>query len=126
MRRQIHRHKEVGLINRKGQGNNGSRRWTTIASLIGWPTTTPTATASPAASNTFSTATTYTPSTQGKDFLAMLEEDPQAHILRLIDWINTHNFAEGQRVQTFPIILAGEARLWYQSIYLFQGKWEEL
>ena len=40
--------------------------------------------------------------------------------------MDTHNFAEGQRVQRFPLTLAGEAKLWYQSIHSFQGKWEEL
>ena len=38
-------------------------------------------------------------------------EDPEAHLLRTIEWIDTHNFAAGQRVQKFRLILVGEARL---------------
>ena len=32
----------------------------------------------------------------------------------------------GQRIQRFPLTIAGETRLWYQSIHPFQGNWEEL
>ena len=53
-------------------------------------------------------------------------QDPDAHILWVIDWMATHNFAPGQRVQRFLLTLADEARLWHQSIYPFQGNWEEL
>ena len=52
--------------------------------------------------------------------------DPEANILRTIEWMNTCNFAEDQGVQRFPLTLAGEARLWYQSIHPFQGNWEKL
>ena len=60
------------------------------------------------------------------EFLGKPEEDPEAHILRTIDWSDTHNFAPDQRVQRFPITLGGEARLWYQSIHPFQGNLDEL
>ena len=29
----------------------------------------------------------------------MPQQDPEAHVLRMIDWIYTHDFALGQRVQ---------------------------
>ena len=38
------------------------------------------------------------------------EGDPEVHIHWLINWMDTHNFAPDQRVQRFPLILAGEAR----------------
>ena len=53
------------------------------------------------------------------------EEDPGAHILRIIDWMDTHNFVVVQRVRRFPLILTG--RLGYGvSVNPFQGNWEEL
>ena len=39
------------------------------------------------------------------------EEDTEAYILRMIDWMDTHNFAMGQRVQGFPLTLADEVQL---------------
>ena len=54
------------------------------------------------------------------------EKDLEAYILRTIDCMDTHNFAAGQTVQRFPLTLAGEARLWYQSIPPFQGNLEDL
>ena len=35
-------------------------------------------------------------------------EDPEAYILRMIEWMDTHNFAADQKVQRFPLILASE------------------
>ena len=60
------------------------------------------------------------------EFLGEPEEDPEAHILQMIRWVDTHNFAAGQRVQRFPLTLAGESRLWNQFMHLFPGIWEEL
>ena len=54
------------------------------------------------------------------------DEDPEAQILRTIDWMDTHNFTPNQRIQRFPLTLTGEARLWYQSIHPFQGNLEDL
>ena len=39
------------------------------------------------------------------------EEDPETHLLRIVDWMDTHNFAADQRVRKFALTLAGEARL---------------
>ena len=55
------------------------------------------------------------------EFSGMPEEDPEAHIFRIIDWMDTRNFASGQKVQRFLLILEGEAKLWYQSIHSFLG-----
>ena len=55
------------------------------------------------------------------DFSGEPKEDPEVHILRTINWMDTHNFVAGQIVQRFPLTLVGEARLWYQSIHLYQG-----
>ena len=60
------------------------------------------------------------------EFLGKQDEDPEAHVLRMIYWMYTHSFATGQRVQTFLLMQAGKARLWYQSIHTFQGTWKEL
>ena len=53
-------------------------------------------------------------------------EGLEAHLHRTIDWMETHNFAADQRVRRFLLTLAGEARLWYQSIHPFQDNLEEL
>ena len=60
------------------------------------------------------------------EFSGKPEEDPEAHKLRMIGWIDTCNFSTGQSVQICPLSLAGEARLWYWSIHPVQGNWEEL
>ena len=54
------------------------------------------------------------------------EEDPEADLLRTIDWIDMHNFVGDQRVRRVPLTSAGEARLLYQTIHPFQGNWKEL
>ena len=41
------------------------------------------------------------------------EEDVEAHLLRMNDWMNTHDFPEDVKVQRFCLILTGKARLWY-------------
>ena len=53
------------------------------------------------------------------------EENPEAHIPSTIDWMDTHNFVEGQTIQRLSLMPAGEMTLWYQSIHPFQGTWEE-
>ena len=44
------------------------------------------------------------------------EEDVEAHLLRTNDWMNTHDFPDGVKVQRFCLTLMGEARLWYASL----------
>ena len=43
-------------------------------------------------------------------------DDVEAHFLRTNDWMHTHAFPEGVKVQRLCLILVGEARLWYESL----------
>ena len=45
-----------------------------------------------------------------------LEEDVEAHLLRTIDWMTTHDFPDDQKVRRFCLTLSGEARLWYETL----------
>ena len=42
------------------------------------------------------------------------------------DWMNTHNFPGGVKVQRFYLTLTGEVRLWYASLEPIAAKWQEL
>ena len=44
------------------------------------------------------------------------EEDVEAHLLRMNDWMNTHDFPEDVKVQRFCLTCMGEARSWYAFI----------
>ena len=39
------------------------------------------------------------------------EEDVDTHLLRTNDWMNTHDFLDGEKVQRFCLTLTGEPRL---------------
>ena len=39
------------------------------------------------------------------------DEDAEAHLLRTIDWMDTHNFPNDQKVRRFCLTLTSEARL---------------
>ena len=54
------------------------------------------------------------------------EEDVEAHLLRTNDWMNTHDFPDGVKVQRFCLTLMGEARLWYASLEPIVMIWQEL
>ena len=54
------------------------------------------------------------------------EEDVEAHLLRTNDWMNTHDFPDGVKVQRFCLTLTGEARLWYASLEPIAMTWPEL
>ena len=54
------------------------------------------------------------------------EEDVEAHLLRMNDWMNTHDFPEDVKVQRFGLTLMGEARLWYASLEPIMMMWQEL
>ena len=45
-----------------------------------------------------------------------LEEDAEAHLLRMNDWMDTHNFQDQVKVRRFCLTLVGEARLWYKLL----------
>ena len=44
------------------------------------------------------------------------DEDVETHLLRINDWMDTHAFQEGDKVQRFCLTLVGEDRLWYESL----------
>ena len=39
-----------------------------------------------------------------------------AHLVRTNDWMDTHQFQEGVKVQRFCLTLVGEVRLWRESL----------
>ena len=43
-------------------------------------------------------------------------EDVEAHLLRTNDWMNTHDFPDGVKIQRFCLALMAGARLWYASL----------
>ena len=51
-------------------------------------------------------------------------EDAEAHLLHTNNWMNTHHFVEGVKVQRFYLTLLGEARLWYHSLEPFNVDWQ--
>ena len=52
------------------------------------------------------------------EFSGKPEEDAESHLLSTRDWMEAHNFPEGEKVRCFCITLIGEARLWYESLAL--------
>ena len=50
------------------------------------------------------------------EFSGKPEEDAEAHLLRMNNWMDTHQFQKGVKVQRFCLTLVGEARLWYKSL----------
>ena len=49
--------------------------------------------------------------------------DAEAHILRMNDWMDTHQFQESVKIL---LTLVGEARLWYASIRPINVDWQGL
>ena len=61
------------------------------------------------------------------DFSGKPEEDAEAHLLCLNDWMEAHCFDEEIKVQRFCLTLLGEVRLWYQSLEpLGETTWAQL
>ena len=58
------------------------------------------------------------------EFASKPEEDAEAHLFRMNDWIDTHQFPEGVKVQRFCLTLVGEARLWYESLRPINVDWQ--
>ena len=50
------------------------------------------------------------------EFSGKPEEDAEAHLLRMNDWMDTHAFPEDVKVQHFCLTLVEETRLWYESL----------
>ena len=60
------------------------------------------------------------------EFTGKLDEDVEACLLRTNDWMDTHTFLEGTKVQRFCLTLVGEARLWYASCRPIALDWNGL
>ena len=60
------------------------------------------------------------------EFAGKPEEDAEVHLFRTNDWMDTHAFQEGVRVQHFCLTLVGEARLWYESLRPVNIDWLSL
>ena len=60
------------------------------------------------------------------EFSGKPEEDAEAHLLRTNDWMEAHNFQDKQKVRRFCLALAGEARLWYETLGIAQLNWDAL
>ena len=58
------------------------------------------------------------------EFSGKPDEDAEAHLLHTNDWMDTHHFIDGVKVQRFSLTLFGEARLWYQSLEPINGDWQ--
>ena len=59
------------------------------------------------------------------EFSGKPEENAEAHLLRMNDWMDTHQFQEGVKVQRFCITLVG-ARLWSKSLRPINVDWQGL
>ena len=50
------------------------------------------------------------------EFAGKLDEDVETHPLRTNDWMDTHAFLEGVKVQQFCLMMVGKARLWNELL----------
>ena len=57
------------------------------------------------------------------EFSGKPEEDAESHLLSMRDWMEAHNFPEGEKVRHFRVTLIGEARLWYESLAPLDNDW---
>ena len=60
------------------------------------------------------------------EFSGKPEEDAESHLLSTRDWMEAHNFPEGEKVRRFRVTLIGEARLWYESLAPLDNDWPTL
>ena len=60
------------------------------------------------------------------EFSDKQEEDAESHLLSTRDWMETHNFPEGEKERHFRVTLIGEARLWYESLAPLDNDWPTL
>ena len=60
------------------------------------------------------------------EFSGKPEEDAESHLLSTRDWMEVHNFPEGEKVRHFRVTLIGEARLWYESLAPLDNNWPAL
>ena len=50
------------------------------------------------------------------EFSGKPKEDAESHLLSMRDWMEAHNFPEGEKVRHFRVTLIGEVWLWYESL----------
>ena len=60
------------------------------------------------------------------EFSGKPEEDVESHLLSTRDWMEVHNFLEGEKARHFRTTLIGEAGLWYESLALLDNDWPTL
>ena len=60
------------------------------------------------------------------EFSGKPKEDVESHLLSTRDWMEAHNFPDGDKVRPFCLTLIGEARLWYDSLALLDDDWPAL
>ena len=60
------------------------------------------------------------------EFSGKPEEDAESHLLSTRDWMEAHNFLEGEKVRRFRVTLIGEARLWYELLAPLDNDWSTL
>ena len=60
------------------------------------------------------------------EFSGKPDKGVEAHLLRTNNWMDTHQFQEGEKVQRFCLILEGKARLWYESLRPINVDWQGL
>ena len=60
------------------------------------------------------------------EFSGKPEEDAESHFLSTRDWMEAHNFPEGEKVRHFRVTVIGEARLWYESLAPLDNDWPAL
>ena len=60
------------------------------------------------------------------EFSGKPDGDAEAHLLSTNDWMTTHHFVEGVKVQRICLTLLGEARLWYHSLEPINEDWQGL
>ena len=60
------------------------------------------------------------------EFSGKPNEDAEAHLLHINNWMNAHHSIEGVKVQRFCLTLLGEARLWYHPLEPINVDWHGL
>ena len=60
------------------------------------------------------------------EFSGKPEEDAESHLLSTRDWMEAHNFPEGDKVRHFCLTLIGEARVWYELLAPLDDDWPAL
>ena len=98
-----------------------SSSWPCIASTTTGPSTTGSCWCCTCSSNFYQNWISKKPEFSGKP-----EEDAESHLLSTRDWMEAHNFPEGEKVRCFRVTLIGEARLWYESLAPLDNDWPAL